>query len=439
MTRPRFDHPAVLLLSLLSLVAVAARSASADDWPQWRGPTRDGVWRETGLVETFAEPQLKIKWRAPVGPGYSGPTIAKGRVYVTDRLVEPKQVERIHCFDEQTGQQLWTHEYDCIYKGVGYDAGPRASVLIEDGRAYSLGSMGNFLCLDAATGKVLWEKDLNTLYNIQMPIWGIAASPIIEGPLVIVVAGGENACLVAFDKVTGEERWKALDDPAQYSAPIVVQQGGKRVLVCWTAIAVVGVNPATGEEYWRVPLKPIKMPIGITTPVVAGDRLFVSSFYDGALMVQLSQDRPAAEQLWHRRGASEDKTDALHAIISTPLMVGDLIYGVDSYGQLRCLDAKTGDRIWENLTATPKARWSTIHTVTNGDRVWMFNERGELLIGKLSPTGFEEISRTKLIAPTTGQLGQRGGVCWSHPGYANRHIFARNDEEIVCASLAAGD
>jgi hypothetical protein len=124
-------------------------------------------------------------------------------------------------------------------------------------------------------------------------------------------------------------------------------------------------------------------------------------------------------------------------MISTPYMQGDYVYGVDSYGELRCLDGRTGDRIWEDRTATPRARWSNIHMVRNGERMWMFNERGELIIATLSPRGFHEISRAKLIEPTTGQLRQRGGVCWSHPAYANRHVIARNDRELVCANLAA--
>ena len=126
-------------------------------------------------------------------------------------------------------------------------------------------------------------------------------------------------------------------------------------------------------------------------------------------------------------------------MISTPCMEGDYVYGVDSYGELRCLDARNGDRIWEDLTAVPKARWATIHMVRNGRRMWMFNERGELMIGTLSPKGFHEISRAKLIEPTTEQLGQRNGVCWSHPAFAYKHVFARNDRELVCASLATED
>jgi outer membrane protein assembly factor BamB len=153
--------------------------------------------------------------------------------------------------------------------------------------------------------------------------------------------------------------------------------------------------------------------------------------------LNVHQNDLGVQQLWHRRGASEQRTEALHCCISTPMILGDHLYGVDSYGELRCLDLRTGDRLWENLTAVPKARWSNIHMVRNGERVWMFNERGELIIGRLAPDGFHEISRAKLIEPTEDQLNQRGGVAWSHPAFANRHIYARNDKELVCADLSA--
>jgi outer membrane protein assembly factor BamB len=293
---------------------------------------------------------------------------------------------------------------------------------------------------------VLWQRDLNEEYKIlaadRMPIWGIAGAPLVYKQLLIVHLGGdEGACVVALDKTTGKEVWRALKDRAQYTAPIMIEQGGKPVVVCWTGDSVAGLDPESGKVYWREVFTPRNMPIGIATPILdAGrKRLFVTSFYDGSLMLGLKQDRPAIEKLWQIVGESERKTEALHSIISTPLFLGDYIYGVDSYGELRCLKADTGERVWEDLTATPKARWSTIHFVQNGELTWMFNERGQLLIGKLSPAGFEEVSRAKLLEPTLDQLGDRGGVCWSHPAFANKCIFARNDKELVCASLAAGE
>ena len=342
--------------------------------------------------------------------------------------------------DMETGKELWKLTYDCVYKGIGYQAGPRASVSIEDGRAYALGAMGHFHCLDAVRGTVIWKKDLNAEFSIDMPIWGIAASPLIYEDRILLHVGGEKACVVALQKSSGETLWTALpDDRASYSAPIMVKQAGVDVALFWTGDSVAGLNPIDGKVYWRFPFAPKNMPIGIATPVISQNDVFVTSFYDGSLMLRLQQDRPSATRVWQKKGRDERNTEALHSIISTPVFLGQHIYGVCSYGELRYLNARTGERLWEDLTATPKARWSTIHFVRHGKQTWMFNERGELIIGELAPSGFREISRTRLLDPTLEQLRQRKGVCWSHPAFANRHVFARNDKEMVCASLAAAE
>lgn len=408
-----------------------------DDWPQWRGTQRDGVWRETGIVEKFASDQLTPEWRVEIGSGYCGPTIANGRVYVTDRVTKRGESERVHCFDEKTGQSIWSYEYDCAYGRIGYPAGPRASVTIDDGKAYALGATGRLHVFDAEKGRLLWQKDMDQEYTIQMPVWGIAAAPLICSDLVILHIGGQRACVVALSKDTGKEAWKALDDRAQYTAPVLIEQAGKPVVLCWTGDSVAGLAAKTGEVLWRYPWKPVKMPIGIATPVIEKDRVFFTSFYDGSLMLRLRQDKPDIDKLWQISGRDERNTEALHSIISTPVFENGYIYGVDSYGELRCLDANDGHRLWEDNTAVPTARWSTIHFVKNGDRYFLFNERGDLIIARLSPKGYDEISRAHLLEPTLDQLRQRGGVCWSHPGFANKHFFARNDKELVCVNLAA--
>jgi outer membrane protein assembly factor BamB len=297
--------------------------------------------------------------------------------------------------------------------------------------------MGHLLCLDAAEGRVLWQKDLAKEYEVRMPVWGIAAAPVIEGDLLIVPACGRNACLVAFDLETGHERWRALDDRGNYSSPIVVDQAGKRVLVYWSGDRVVGLDPASGRVHWAHPFPAKRMPLGVATPVLHDGKLFFTGFYDGSLLLELDAEKLAVRKLWHRVGPSERRTDGLHSIIATPVILGRHIYGVDSHGELRCLALEDGARVWESLEAVPKARWATIHFVQNGARTWMFNERGELIIATLSPKGFEEHARAKLIEPTLGQLGRRGGVCWSHPAFAYKHVFARNDSELVCADLGA--
>jgi outer membrane protein assembly factor BamB len=417
------------------VLVLATLSAVADDWPQWRGPNRDGVWNEKGVLDEFPAEGLEPLWVAKIGSGYSGPTVADGRVFVTDRVRQPRQVERILCFDLKTGAEVWNTAYECTYT-VSYEAGPRASVTVDGNNVYALGAMGHLHCLDAGTGQVLWKRDLAADFNIdKLPIWGIAGAPLIYDDLVIIHCGGRKACIVALNKKNGDTKWTALSDRASYTSPIVIRQAGQDVVVCWTGDSVSGLHPESGKVHWRYPFPPTRMPIGIATPIIKNNRIYVTSFYDGSLMLKLSDSALTAELDWQRQGADEKHTDGLHSIISTPIWLGDHIFGVDSYGELRCLQDSDGKRLWEDQTATPRARWSTIHFVQNGENTWMFNERGELLIGTLSRHGFVEKSRTKLIDPTTRQLRQRGGVCWAHPAFADRKIFVRNDGELRAFDL----
>lgn len=431
----RYKNLSVLWMAIGSL-SLSSTGSLAEDWPQWRGPSRDGTWQEADIIDKLPEGQLPYVWSTQIGPGYSGPTVAQGRVYVMDRQPKDREAtERIHCLDSQSGKSLWTFEYPAEYR-ISYTAGPRASVTIDQGKAYCVGAMGHFHCLDAISGEVIWKRDLQKDYDIQMPIWGIAASPLIYGDLVIQqVCGAGDACMVAFDKLTGKEIWRALKDRGAYSSPILIRQADQDVLVCWTGDSLSGLDPKTGSVLWGHPFPPSRMPIGVGDPVLSGEQLFVSSFYDGSLMVRVPKDKVTSEVIWRGVGPDEQHTKSLHAMIGTIIVKDNLVFGTDSYGEFRCLDGLTGERIWEDTTAVPRARWATIHMVRQADRVWMFNERGELLITKLSKEGLEVLSRSKLIEPTRDQLGQRGGVCWSHPAYAEKSIFARNDRQIVRVSL----
>jgi outer membrane protein assembly factor BamB len=354
-------------------------------------------------------------------------------VYLTDLQKKPVQTEGVLCFDENNGDKLWEYRYPCEYVSVGYPAGPRASVVITDNKAYSLGTMGNLFCFNATTGDILWQRDLNREYEIRMPIWGISATPLITGDKIILqISGSNNACVIALDKNTGKEIWRNLEDIAAYSAPIIIEKNGKKVVVVWTEDSLSGLNPETGEVYWRFPWK-TGSGMSIATPVLYNDYIFVSAFYSGSLLVKLGNDYTSAEKVWQREGESERKTDALHCVMNTPVIIDDFIYGVDSYGELRCLELATGDRVWEDLTAVNKNRWANIHFIQNGNKTWMFNEHGELIISELSPKGFKEISRTKIIEPTKEQLPR--GVTWSHPAFANKHVYIRNDIELVCIDL----
>ena len=422
----------------------------ADDWPQWLGPQRDSVWRETGIVEKFPSTGVPVVWRTPIGAGYSGPSVAKGHVYVTDRQLaagannpqDPFQrgiingTERVVCLDESTGKEVWKFEYNCPYT-VSYPAGPRVAPLVAGDAVYSLGAEGNLYCLSARDGKVRWSHDFKKEYYLKTPMWGWAAHPILdESGKLICIAGGEGATVVAYDKDSGKEAWRALTakEPG-YSSPVIITSGGKRQLIVWDPGSINALDPESGKVYWTMAFTS-KMGMSIATPRKLNDLLLVTSFYSGADMLRLDAEGQSPKELWRTQKASEKDTTHLNAVLCTPFLQDGYIYGVCSYGQLRCLKAETGERIWETFEATTKGepvRWANAFIVKNGDRFFLANEKGDLIIAKLTPKKYEEISRTHLLEPTGSAAGR--DIVWSHPAFANKRIYARNDREIVCGDL----
>jgi outer membrane protein assembly factor BamB len=454
--------PLVLVLAAVPLLGLGAR---ADDWPHWGGPQRDGVWREKGILDKFPKGGPKALWCVPVGGGYAGPAVAGGRVYVADRVLDPGQKdpanpftttnskgkERLLCLDQATGKLLWKDEYDVTYR-ISYPCGPRATPAVAGGKVYTVGAMGDLRCVDDK-GKLVWSKNFVRDYKARLPIWGFAGPPLVDGDRVICMVGGKDgAAVVAFDKDTGKEKWRALDldnTDIGYAPPVIVSAGGKRQLIAWHPESVNGLDPQTGKAFWSQPFR-VKANMTIPTPILLdGDKLFVTCFYSGCRLYQLSGgERPAATLLYKSKGRSEQPkdTDMLHCVMSTPVYKDGYLYGICSYGQMRCLDAKDGKRVWEDLRATDcvkeLSRWANAFIVPQGDRYFLFNEHGDLIIARLSPKGYQELDRANLLAPT-GQLagGRFGGgrkVVWSHPAFAGQAVFARNDKEVVCYSLAAG-
>lgn len=442
-------------LIALAFLGLTASTIYADDWPQWLGPKRDGVWRETGILAKFPAGGPKVRWRTPIGEGYSGPAVANGKVYVTDRIraqgVEnPKSafdkktkvrgVERVLCLNEADGAVIWKHEYPTEYQ-ISYAAGPRCSPIVAGDKVYTLGAMGHLFCFDAASGKVLWSKELLKEYEMTIGQWGFAGHPLVDGDRLICLVGGPGSVAVAFNKDTGKEIWKALtaSEPG-YAPPMIYEIAGKRQLIIWHPNAVNGLNPETGAVIWTQKYGAknfIKAGLTVPTPRLDKDKLFLTAFYDGPLMLQFNSDgQPRI--LWQGKGTGEapERTDGLHSIMPTPIIKDGHIYGICSYGELRCLDELTGKRIWETHEATTKAsvRWGNAFLVEQADRFFLFNETGDLIIAKLSPKGYKEIDRANIIAPTNTMAGRK--VVWSHPAFANRSVYARNDKEIVCVSMA---
>jgi outer membrane protein assembly factor BamB len=427
------------------LIAALPLGLRGEDWPQWRGADRLGVWRESGILKEFPEGGLKVAWRQSIGRGYSGPAVAAGKIFITE--FEPTGrnagVERAVALDEQTGAVLWRAEWPVDYTPIEYNLGPRATPTVEGDRVYVLGAVGDLLCLNSETGEVIWRVNFAADYGAQLPVWGTSGHPLVEGDLLIAVAGGRpDAKVVAFDKRTGKEAWRAIADGGEpgYSPPTIIEAGGVRQLIVWHGTAVTSLDPANGKVHWEQPFKP-NFAMAIATPVLGPHGLLVSCFYDGSRMYRLDENRPAAELLWRGNSNSEIETDGLHTVVTTPIADGDYIYGIDSYGQLRALNARTGERLWETQALTVEnARWASAQIVRHEDRYFINNDRGELIIAKLTPEGYQELDRIDVMKPTQplGRRRDKGAVLWTHPAYANRHMVIRNDEEIVRYSLAAG-
>lgn len=441
------------LLSL-GLCLLTFTPLQADDWPQWMGPTRDGEYRETGLVESFPSGEAKIRWRTPIAGGYAGPAVADGHVYVFDyqrsegdatndpgRRSTLAGSERVLCVDQQTGETRWEHSYECPYS-ISYPAGPRCTPTVDEGLVYTLGSEGDLRCLDAQTGSLRWAKSFKQDYNAEVPMWGYAAHPLVDGDQLICMVGGDGQTVVSFDKKTGRELWKSLSSSAVgYCPPSVIEAGGQRQLIVWHADALVSLNPRDGLPYWEVPLQPANE-MAIARPQQSGNFLYASGIGNVAVMLRLSSDSPGVEEEVWSGGAPKT---AVYSANSTPIFYKGVIFGSDcAVGTLIAVDAKNGQRLWETYEGTRKGQTRRISHGTafithlaDTDRYLLFSELGDLIIAQLTEEKYEELGRAHVIEPTGEAFGR--DVVWSHPAYASKTAFIRNDQELVAVSLDAKD
>ena len=430
---------------------VVLQVASAEDWPQWRGTQRDGVLREKGLLTTFPDSRLKVEWRVPIQPGYSGPAVVGSNLYVMDRVEtkplerKPKSLpviegkERLLCLDAGNGATNWEYRYECAYR-IDYPGGPRTTPLVSEGRVYTLGAMGDLRCVDASNGHLVWARQFLSDFKLQdPPLWGWAAHPLLSGDLLISLVGGEGSGVVAFDKVTGKERWRALTSKEiGYAPPLLTEINGKKQVVVWLTDVIAGLDPMTGQAFWSLPYptegKAQRPEVTVSMPLVYEDYVFVSTFYHGALLLKISNNVPLI--VWNRKSTSKSTmNDGLHTVMSTLVHHDSHLFGVCGMGELRCLDARTGDRVWETYEATggKKGLFANAFLVRYEDAFYIWNDQGELISARLSSKGYTELGRAKLLEPTEQARGRT--IVWSHPAFANGRIYVRNNQELVCASL----
>jgi outer membrane protein assembly factor BamB len=441
---------------LLTILCFTPILVQADDWPQWLGPKRDGIWREEGILDRFPKGGPKVLWRVPVGQGYAGPSVAQGKVFVPDRLLEGKAQnpsnpfdvkdvkgkERLLCLSEKEGKELWKYEIDSTYR-ISYPAGPRCTPTVDGETVYFLGAMGHLAALNVQTGKPIWTVEFLKDYEATLPFWGFSNHPLVYGDKLIVYAGGsEGRTVMALDKKTGKEIWRALNlgDPG-YCPPTILEIQGKPQLIAWMPKGVYGIDPDTGKKLWEYRWE-IKSSLTAPTPrLVEKDQIFLTSFYNGSLLLKIKDNTP--EVVWKStskggdRSVMPEETVDLHSIMTTPFVEGKTVYGICSYGELRGLEVQTGKRLWQSYEATTgkSVRWGHAFLTPNQGHYYIFNEKGELVIADLSEKGFKELDRAKLIEPTNKMAAGRP-VVWTHPAFANKTIFVRNDNEIVAYSLA---
>lgn len=436
------------VLIAVGFAALSCCVSAADDWTQWSGNTRNGQWNDSGILSKFPEGGLQPVWKVPAGSGYASPVVADGRVFIVD--YRPKDgtrtleaIERMLCLDETTGKEIWSHEWETHYRRQmqSYATGPRATPLIDGESIFCIGATGRIFCFDTKTGDVQWEIDALEAFDARVPIWGVSASMVAWKDTVIIPCGGADGLLRALNKKTGKTVWKAI--PAQYEipycAPEIFEIDGRSHLVQWSKERLTGLDPDTGNELWHVPFS-AQSNMGIGRPVQIGNRILVSCFYNGSMLIEVNGTD--AKIVWKNGGKGErpNQTRGLHAVMTTPIVEGDHFYGTCSYGELRGLTLADGERVWENKELTRQGRWGSIFWVKQGGRYFVNNDIGELLIMKFTPEGPKVIDRTKLIEPDThcGYGPRRFGdalVNWVHPAYANGHVIIRNDSEVRRVSL----
>ncbi|MCA9130551.1 MAG: PQQ-like beta-propeller repeat protein [Planctomycetales bacterium] len=434
-------------LALGVLYASAASSvAVADDWPQWMGPNRDGVYQEENVIEQIPDEGLPILWRTKIAAGYSGPAVSGGRVFVTDYVKTSGTVtnnsdsrdsltgtERLLCLDVETGQELWKFEYPRTYK-LSFGAGPRATPTVDNDRVYVLGAEGDLHCLRCADGEVVWKRQLSESTQSESPIWGHAAHPLVWGELVYCLAGGEGSVVVALNKMSGEVVWQALTaGEIGYCPPTIYNFSGHEELLIWHIDAVNALNPTSGELIWSFELKP-QYGMAIAAPQRNGNRLFVSGIGKTAAMLEIGTDGKPNRTLWSGR-----TNHGVYCGNATALFSDDAIYGSDcETGQYIAVNPIDGTRFWESFQLTTggerRASHGTAFTVKHADQYFLFTETGDFVIAKLSPEGFEEKGRMHVVDASNTCFGRE--VVWSHPAFAKQSMFVRNDDEIVRVDLS---
>lgn len=405
----KWPHVA-LALACLTLSCFAA------DWPQFLGPTRNGVCAENDIASQWPAQGPKIVWKRDVGQGFAGPVVVGARLVLFHRVDDK---ERVECMEAATGKTIWISDYPTNYQDdFGFDEGPRATPAIADGKIYTYGADGALHCWELATGKSIWAVDTQKELNSPKGYFGRACSPLVEGSRVIVTIGAEGAGVAAFDKESGKVLWKATSDAAGYSSPVAVTIRGKRYVLALTRAGLVALNPQDGAIYFQYHFRSrMDASVNTATPLVVDDLIFISASYGtGAALLQFDEKGP--KKIW----AGDDILSNHYA---TSVIADGFLYGFDGRQEqgpnLRCVELKTG-----------VVRWSQDHfgagtVLLAGGKLLVLTEKGELLIAPASPDGFKPSSRAQVL-PFESR---------AYPAVSDGFFYARSKDKLICADLRA--
>ena len=391
----------------IGVILTGIVAVQASDWPQWRGPTRDGISTESDWLAQWPASGLKPLWKTNVGLGCSSISVSQGRAYTQGNSNE---TDTVFCFDAATGKVLWQHSYACPLAPKYWDGGTLATPVVDGDRVYTVSKVGQLFCLHAATGEILWRKHLQIDCGAKMPTWGFAGSPLVIGQWVLFSTGATDGALMAFDKLTGAVAWQTGNDPAGYSTPTLFTFAGKQCLAVFNGFGLVVQELDGGKEIARFPWK-TKYDVNAATPIVAGDKIFISSGYStGCALLQLQPGSLTA--LWQNK--------AMRNQFSSCVLWQDHLYGFDE-SALTCLDFATGAVKWTEPSLGKGA------LMLADGKLIIQGEKGELVLAEPSPAAFKEIARAKVL----------GGKCWVAPVLANGRLYARNNAgDLVCLNVA---
>jgi outer membrane protein assembly factor BamB len=408
----------VLLLAVVSVHA---------EWPQWRGPLATAHLPANVSFPERLPADPRMLWRVPLGDGYTSPVVAGGKLFILDKI---ENQEVVRAFDAKSGQELWTHALDEAYDD-NQGKGPRSTALVDGDRLYVTSCRGEFRCLRVADGSPIWSRnfvrDFKAIFlgEIPNPIaigasrHGNNGSPLIEGEHIFIQAGGTNgASIVCLKKKTGEPVWQSQDDQAGYAGAQITEIAGRRQFIAFTAEGVIGLGLKDGKLLWRFPIK-TTWARHVTTPVVVGDMVMVSSHQHGLFGIRVAREGRGfkAEQAWLTKPAAIN--------FASPVAVGKFLYGLGPAKNLICVDSQTGEIAWSKdgyiSTAPSKAHASFL---VAGDSIVVLTDAGQLIQFAADPKEFRELSRAQV-----------SGVTWCSPAYSNGTLYLRDMRQLLAVAL----